>query len=459
MSLILLGVAAAMLVAPAPQASPTPAPPLPEPSPAASVEELYRTILPAPIGDEEAAAGHDSGTQASENASVSRDDRLRDDSGRDALHFGSVFLTPRLRLFFVDAEGALLDTAEPVEDTYYEIRPEVGAELPVGTGALRAAYEARIRRGSSFALVGSTVTHLADLSLNLPFGGVGELLAAEHFAHGVLETAEVDPGREYFFQLGRFTRHRHNLGLRLLPGGRVDGTVAGSLDVIRVDDRAAFFDHEEQIASAQIGYEMRPAVRAAVGYAYRRIPFTIERPQVESRIHSAYGEVRGELLPLTDGNVTVGYFSQTSPHAGPGGTRFAGLSYSGRLEKSFTPSSSLTLRGARGTHPSSFEQNAFYLSSSVEVVLRAGLPLSLALEAGAGYHRNNYRTVASSIGAPRRDDIRGFTLGLARPVTRHAYVRADYRRDRRNSNLDVFDSHTNVLTVELAVGVFASGTR
>lgn len=458
MSLILLGLAVSMLAAPLPQASPTPAPPLPSPSPAPSVEDLYRSILPAPIGDAEVVAGQDPGTQASETASVSRDDRLRDDSRRDALHFGSVLLTPRLHLIYASAEGALLDTAEPVEDTYFEIRPQVGAELPVSTGALRAAYEARIRRGSSFDLV-STVTHLADLSLNLPLGGAAEIAAAEHFARGVLETAEVDPGREYFFQLGRFTRHRHNVSLRLLPGGRADGAIGGSLDVVRVDDRAAFFDHKEQAASAQVGYEMRPAVRAALGYIYRRIPFTVERPQVESHIHSAYGELRGEILPLTEGNVSVGYFSQTSPNAGPGGTRFTGLSYSGRLEKSFTPSSSLTLSGARGTHVSSFEQNAFYLSTSVDVLLRAGLPLSLALQAGAGYHRNDYRTVASSIGAPRRDDIRGFTLGLGRPVTRHAYVRADYRRDRRNSNIDVFDSHSNVLTVELAVGVFASEAR
>ena len=85
-----------------------------------------------------------------------------------------------------------------------------------------------------------------DLSLELPLGAIGEITAAEHFAHGLLETTEVDPGREYFFRLGRFTRHRHSLDLRLLPGGRADATVGGSLDVVRVDDRAAFFDHEQQ---------------------------------------------------------------------------------------------------------------------------------------------------------------------------------------------------------------------
>ena len=55
--------------------------------------------------------------------------------------------------------------------------------------------------------------------------------------------------------------------------------------------------------------------------------------------------------------------------------------------------------------------------------------------------------------------IRGWTLGLGRPVTRHAFVRADYRRERRDSNIDAFDSHSNALTVQLGVGLFAAQPR
>jgi hypothetical protein len=43
-------------------------------------------------------------------------------------------------------------------------------------------------------------------------------------------------------------------------------------------------------------------------------------------------------------------------------------------------------------------------------------------------------------------------------VTRHAFLRADYRRDRRDSNIDIFDSHSNALTMQLSVGMFP-GTR
>ena len=463
---LLIGLVVAALAAQAPQPPPSPwpsapalaagaansapAPPAVEPPPAPSVEDLYLSILPPPIGDPEAVATEDPGGKTPGTAGDARDD-----GAREGLYLGRVRLTPAFHALYVRGEAALLETAEPVEDRYFELRPKLGAEVPVSTGYATATYEARIRQGSSFDVVDSTTTHLGDLALLLPLGGVAELLAAEHFARGVLETSEVDPGREYFFRLGRFTRHRHSLGLRLLPGGRAEATVGGSLDVIRVDDQAAFFDHEKQTLSAQLGYEVRPALRAALGYGYTRIPFTVERPQVESHLHSVYGELRGELLPLTNGDLSIGYSSQTSPNAGPGGTGYRGLIAAGRLEKSFTPSSSLTLTGTRATRVSGFEENAFYVTSAVEAILRAALPWSLAGEAGAGYHRNEYRTVATSIGAPRLDAIRGFTLGLGRPITRHAFVRADYRRDRRDSNIDVFDSRSNALTVQLGIAMFA----
>jgi hypothetical protein len=373
---------------------------------------------------------------------------------RDGFYVGRARLNPSLDLFYVSAEGALLDTADPVEDRYVEIRPQTAFEAPLGNGVARGSYQARIRRGSTFDLVDSSVTHLADFAVDVPLGGV-EVTGTEHYARGILETSEVDPGREYFFRLGRFRRHRQGLAVRLLPGGSLDASVGATNDAVHVDERAAFFDYTQQSLVGQLGYEVRPALRASLGYSYTRIPFTAERPEAEWSMHSVFGELRGEVLPMTQGNVSVGYTSQTSPNAGPGGTRFTGLTGIVGLEKAFTPGSRLGVTATRATHASNFENNGFYVTTAGEVLLRVGLPASVAVQAGAGYHRNDYRTIASSIGAPRQDTIRGWTVGLARPATRFAFVRADYRHERRDSNIDLFDSRTNVLTVQLGLGLFA----
>jgi putative beta-barrel porin BBP2 len=451
---MLMGLACLVLAAMVdfqPAATPSPSP---EPSPDPTVEILYRSILPSPPDSEIPTDPDAAGAEAGGTVTAPRDD-----AARGGLHLGRVQLLPAFDAVYVRAEGAFLDTPEPVQDSYFELRPRIGAEMPVSTGFLRGAYSASIRRGSSIDVVESTITHVADLSLDLPIGGIGEITASEHYSQGLLETTEVDRGREYFFDLGRFKRNRHSLDLRLLPGGRTNVNVGGSLDSVRIDDEAGFFDHEQQAVSAQIGYELTPLLNAALGYGYARIPFTAERPQAESSMHSVFGALRGEILPLTTGSVSVGYSTQTSLNAGPGGTRFTGLTASGSLEKSFTPSSNLTLAFSRGTNVSGFEENAFYVTNSIGVGLRAGLPWSLALQAGVGYHRNDYRTDASAIGAPRRDTIRGWTLGLARPISRYAFVRADYRRERRDSNIDDFDSPSNALTVQLGLGLFATQSR
>ena len=74
-----------------------------------------------------------------------------------------------------------------------------------------------------------------------------------------------------------------------------------------------------------------------------------------------------------------------------------------------------------------------------------------------GWLRNDYPNDASPIGVPRRDDILGFTVGLGREIGWRAWVRADYRRERRNSNLPGFDVTTDGFVVQLGVGLFGPG--
>jgi len=406
--------------------------------------DLYGSILPRPLTDPEAGTPQ----EIAEATAVPREDP-------QGFTVGRVVLTPRIDARFVAAEGAL-ETARPVEDRYYEIQPQVGAEAPVGNGSFRGAYRATIRRGSSFEIVESTTSHEADLGLHTEVGAIAEVGATAHFARGVLETSEVDPGREYFFQLGRYRRRLLGATARLLPGGRADLTLAASHDAIEVDEPAAFFDYERNELGAHLGYELGATVRATAGYSYTRIPFTAERPEAAATIQSASLGLHGEILPLTTGDLDFGYTRHESPNAAPAGRLFTGWTAAGRLEKSFTPATTLTVAGSRATNVSAFEDNGFYVSNAINVLLRAGLPAEFALRAGVGWHRNTYQTISALGGAPRRDGIRGWTIGLARPVTSHAFVRADYRHERRESNIDLFDTYVNALTVEVGLGLFGA---
>jgi hypothetical protein len=159
------------------------------------------------------------------------------------------------------------------------------------------------------------------------------------------------------------------------------------------------------------------------------------------------------------GRLSVGYTDQRSPNAAEGGTSFSGLTLGAGLRKEFTPATAVSLGAERATRLSAFEDNAFYVSNAALAQVTAPLLLGVALNVGAGYHLNDYRTAASALGRPREDRIFGWSVGVGRAVTRRAYIRADYRREQRNSNVDDFDITLDALVVQLGIGFFGSAGR
>ena len=418
-------------------------------TPGSDVHQLYRGLLPPNIGDDPVRRG-------------AHDDRIDADvtAGEiEGLRLGPFTVRPSLSAVYVDAENALLETAEPLADQFYEIRPYMAAEMPLGLGRLRGDYEARLREESRFAIVEQSTTHLANANLEMPLGPNLLARANGHFARGLLETTEVDPGREYFFQLGRYRRYDAGGGLRMQTAGRLDLDLAGAYYSVDLDDDAGFFDYEGRSGTAGIGLEVGPRLRATLAYTYDEIPSAAERLEARMRAHSASVGLQGEVLPLVTGHVTVGYRDQRNPEAGPGGTRYRGLSASASLLKEFSPSTTLRVIASRSTPPSGFESNGFFVATSVLGELNVALPFSFVALAGAGHHHNAYRVVSVEIGAPRDDRITTWMAGLGRSITEWVLLRADYRYEQRVSNLDRFDTDGHAFTVQLGVRLYRGTGR
>ncbi|HEX6738285.1 MAG TPA: outer membrane beta-barrel protein, partial [Vicinamibacteria bacterium] len=438
-----------------PKDAPVPNPPAPSPPPAAPKEdsevlELYRRILPPPGGD--GLFGESAPPDAGPGGPG---------AGTAEGAAGGFSVIPAFDVIYVDTNGTFTDSPEPVHDQYLELHPRLDLDYAFPSGQLRGGYGMRIRRGSTFSATRST-THLADASLQVPLGSRLTLRGSDHFARGQMETTEVDAGREYFFRLGRFTRNTLAGSLRAELGGcrlTLDLDLGGTLDTVKVDDDAGFFDYDRRSLGSGLRYAVTPGLEARLVYSFEKIPAPPERPVVESRSHLVSLTLDGELLPLVNGQLSLAYRDQKAPLAGPGGQRFRGLTGTARLTKEFSRSQRFTLSANRSTYVSSFEQNAFYVANEVGAELGVGLPASLALYGGATYHWNHYRTEAALIGEPRADRLWGFAVGLGRPLTRWAFVRADYRKEFRNSNLDPLDTETSSFSAQLGVGAFGGGWK
>src|SRR5688572_1969217 len=102
--LLTLSVSAALTPREAPEPTPTPSPsPSPSP-PAPSVQDLYRTVLPRPIGETEAVVATEVPGQAPGTGGPSHADGSRDTETRDGLYLGRTRITPSFHALYVRAD-------------------------------------------------------------------------------------------------------------------------------------------------------------------------------------------------------------------------------------------------------------------------------------------------------------------------------------------------------------------
>jgi hypothetical protein len=359
---------------------------------------------------------------------------------------------------YVDADTFVESSAVPTEDRYLEVQPRVAAVAPVGAGRFTLDYAPVLRAFATYDDVNSSSHELAA-GLELPVGARTTLRLRDRFRAGVLDTRVVDPGGEYFFGLGRFRRNDLDGGASVLVGPRLSLELAGALGTVRFQEPSSFFDYDTRLASAGLGFELSPTLKAIASYVYDTVPRPDERPEAESRAHSAQLSVSGEILPLLTGDVVVGYRSQESPNAGPGGTRYSGFTMSAALARELGREASLGLYASRTTPVSAFEENAFYVSTAVQGTLQLPLPARFQLRGGVGYQWNDYRVVASELGRPREDEILGWYVGLRRPIARSLFLSGAYRSEDRRSNIDEFDTDADGFYLQLEWDIFGAPPR
>ena len=111
----------------------------------------------------------------------------------------------------------------------------------------------------------------------------------------------------------------------------------------------------------------------------------------------------------------------------------------------------------RTVDPSGYDTNAYYVNNSILGSLTAPLPFEFWARGGLGFLRNQYPNPAPGRSEPRRDEILGWSLGIGRDLGWRGFVRADYRRDRRESNVPGYDVTTSGFAVQVGLGLFGPG--
>jgi outer membrane biosynthesis protein TonB len=356
---------------------------------------------------------------------------------------------------YVDADTFIEGPQSAVRDRYLEVVPRIVAEAPLSDGRFEIEYAPALRAFATYDEV-NTTSHRLSAGIDLPVGPSVVLYLKDHFVAGTLDTREVDPGGEYFFGLGEFRRNTLDGGASILVAPRFSLELRGLASQVRFQEPSTFFDYDNRLAAAGLGYELTPNLKTTFWYQYDKIPSPDERPEAESTAHNLQVRFTGDILPLLSGELMLGYRDQESPNAGEGGQRFTGFTMGGSLTKRFSRESSATLFVNRSTPASNFENNAFYVFTSVQGSARLPLPLEFQLQGGLGYQWNEYRTVAIEIGAPREDDILAWYVGLRRAILEHLFLSATYRKEERTSNLNRFNTDADGFVLQLEWDIFGN---
>jgi hypothetical protein len=404
--------------------------------------DLYRRLFPT----------------GAEGAPPVEEEQTFDRGGAGGLAVGPLTLRPYVSASWVDADVLAFDNPTPVRDRYLQVAPGVTASVPVRDGLLAAEYEPRLRFLSDIPLVNET-SHFAGVRLETPVGSRAFLRLGHRYTRAVLETNVVDPGREYFYDLSRFTFNATTALARVDLAARLTAEAEASWARTRLDQKrpGGFFDNDSRAIRAGLGYDVGSDLRATVSYAYERIPPSPDRALVESRAHSLLGTLAGSITPLTSGSVTAGFRRQTNPLAQGASASYEGLTLGGTVRRELGHASSVELQLNRATEPSAYDTNAYYVTSSIVATLNVPAPGEIWARGSLGWLRNGYPNDAPGMSLPRRDDILSWTIGLGRQIGWRAWARADYRRERRNSNLPGFDVTTDGFIVQMGVGLFGSG--
>ena len=345
--------------------------------------------------------------------------------------------------------AALLDTAAPVRDRYFEIAPARGGRAALGAGhahrRLRAAAAAWSRPRARW----TTPTHLANAQPRAPRRAPDLLRrAATTSRRACSRRPRSIPGREYFFDLGRFTRNeasaRPRVETRRPPGRRPRRRISWTAWT----DRPAGGLLRPRRPVARAGHRLRDRRHDCAAPAATRTSDDPARAGPSRRrgaAHSALGHRRTlgrDRCPWSPGHDAWLSRPDATPRPATGGQRYPRPA---ALERARCGRNSTRVRPRCGLLASRehatlrrFEDERASTSpprSAAELNARAAFSAGRCVAASAS-SATTTDVVATGLGRAARGRHLRVVAGLGRPVTRWRFVRADYRHDQRDSNID-----------------------
>ncbi|MGH9461739.1 MAG: outer membrane beta-barrel protein [Vicinamibacteria bacterium] len=368
---------------------------------------------------------------------------------------GRFLFQPLAEFSWVRGDNVTLDADDPFSDDAIYARAVADFKLIDSENTLDFAYQLRYRNFKEFDLLKENFSHGFDVRTNVPVSPRMQFDARNHFLHGTFETTEFDPGQEVFFNVEPFNHNLTEVGLTMDLNERLGVALHGGYDFVRFqDEQTVFFDYETIRTGGSFYYRRSPVSSIFGEYVRDITPEPATRPESKSTANSVQAGIQGELTPLLTGTVRAGYSWQEFG-SGASALEYRGFVASASITRYFSEAASILIEAGRQTNLSNFEDNSYYVTNFGTAQFTGPLRRNLQLVTGGSLYDNRYPLETIEATEPRNDQALAGWVGAAYFFSPLTYFRADYRYERRRSNLDQFQYTNNVLRVIVGVGIFS----
>lgn len=403
-------------------------------------EELFFNLFPTPAHDQQTLFN------------VALESPVDSGMALNGIRVGRFLLQPQGDVSYMNGSNLLLqDNLEATEDSALFVRGRVVATLLESTQKLQMAYEARYRSFRDYDY-DEGMTNVFDISSNLILTPRTRAEIKNHYIRGSFEAQEIDPGGELAVNTDAFYRNITEGAFDFDVTERLGIEVSGSYNRVEfLEFTTEFFNYDTSTIGGGLYYNLSP-LTSLIGEYFRSVtPAPLTRPAAGSTANLLLFGIRGEITPLLRGRIRGGYTDQIYDQ-GLIPQQYRGFIADVMVTRDFGEKSALNIDAGRRTTPSAFEGNGFYISNYFSAQFVTPLARNIRLAANAGYHANDYPLLTLRGEAPRNDRLLRATVGVSYFFTPLTFIKANYRYDKRNSNLERFDYQNNAFQVIFGVG-------
>lgn len=406
---------------------------------------------------------------------------------------------PSIELIYYHTDNLYLTPDNEEDSNQFLARPSFWVEIPTDTNYFSFEYTPQYRDVQEVDIP-EDFSHFVDLKGKFQGSPTFRVEVTDHFAHGVLETHEVDPDGELAFGWDPFGANTARLDF-IWEGQKQGADFYGSWFMTDFDrdepysyDPAPEFLEEDTLSvGIEYFYKFTPLSKFIVGYQFsmNSRDYSIDTLEYDPNVPIIIGGANlgtdsldadtnlvqfgfeGELGRTSTGRIMVGYqdtayddlpiYWLNEPLYGPNPfygrvSDFSGLVADGIFTKGFTRFTKLEVNIHRAENASNYEGNAFYRADRLGFAL-TNQPLGRKVfwSIGGAFQRNSYPD-PTDIGfgdmRHREDDylIARAEVGY-HPLT-HLNVKLNYQYQDRSSNMpaNAFDFEENVVLFQVGLG-------